>query len=105
MSKILESHFESAVLDLLEETGYQRMAGDAFDPDSSGERETYHVALLAGRLRSAVARINPALPGEAVAQAANAVLDLVFTEAVQENQRIHRLLVDGETLEYQRHAS
>jgi type I restriction enzyme R subunit len=102
MPKILESHFESAVLDLLEETGYQRLTGDAFDPDASGERETYHVALLAGRLRSAVARINPKLPPEAVAQASNAVLDLVFTEPVQENQRIHRLLVDGVPVDYQR---
>ncbi len=58
--------------------------------------------MLPGRLKAAVARINPNLPPDAVAAAANAVLDLRFTELIQENQRIHRLLVDGVPVEYQR---
>jgi type I restriction enzyme R subunit len=102
MSKILESGFESVVLTLLAEMGFSCHGGDAFDPDSSGERESYHGAMLPGRLKAAVARINPDLPPEAVDAAANAVLDFRFTEMVQENQRIHRLLVDGVPVEYQR---
>ena len=102
MSKILESGFESVVLDLLGELGFSCHAGEGFDPDVSGERESYHGAILPGRLRAAVARINPELPPEAVEAAANAVLDLRFTDLVQENQRIHRLLVDGVPVEYQR---
>ena len=102
MSKILESAFESVVLDLLDEMGYTCHGGDAFDPDASVERESYHIAMLGGRLREAVARINPTLPPEAVNAAANAVLDLQLTELVQENQRLHRLLVDGVPVEYLR---
>lgn len=102
MSKILESGFESVVLTLLAEMGFTCHGGDAFDPDSSGERESYHGAMLPGRLKAAVARINPDLPPEAVDAAANAVLDFRFTEMIQENQRIHRLLVDGVPVEYQR---
>ena len=102
MSKILESGFESVVLTLLAEMGFSCHGGDAFDPDASGERESYHGAMLPGRLKAAVARINPDLPPEAVDAAANAVLDLRFTDLVQENQRIHRLLVDGVPVEYQR---
>ena len=102
MSKILESGFESVVLTLLGQMGFACHGGDAFDPDASGERESYHGAMLPGRLKAAVARINPDLPPEAVAAAANAVLDLRFTDLVQENQRIHRLLVDGVPVEYQR---
>ncbi|MEI6178129.1 MAG: type I restriction endonuclease, partial [Verrucomicrobiota bacterium] len=102
MPRILESHFESVMLALLAETGFASMSGEAFEPDATKERENYHTAVLAGRLRAAVARINPALPPEAVAAAANAVLDIGFTELVQENQRIHRLLVDGVPVEYQR---
>jgi type I restriction enzyme R subunit len=102
MSKILESGFESVVLTLLAEMGYSCHGGDAFDPDSSGERESYHGAMLPKRLKAAVARINPELPLEAVEAAANAVLDVRFTELLQENQRIHRLLVDGVPVEYQR---
>jgi type I restriction enzyme R subunit len=102
MSKILESGFESVVLTLLAEMGFSCHGGDAFDPDASGERESYHGAMLPGRLKAAVARINPDLPPEAVDAAANAVLDFRFTEMVQENQRIHLLLVDGVPVEYQR---
>jgi len=102
MSKILESVFESVVLNLLAEMGYACHGGDAFDPDASGERESYHIAMLGGRLREAVARINPTLPPDAVNAAANAVLDLQLTELVQENQRLHRLLVDGVPVEYLR---
>lgn len=102
MSKILESGFESVVLALLAEIGFNCHSGDAFDPDASAERESYHVATLPGRLKEAVARINPDLPPEAVSAAANAVLDLKFPDLVQENQRIHRLLVDGVPVEYQR---
>ena len=53
MSKILESGFESVVLSLLGEMGYICHGGEAFDPDASGERESYHVAMLANRLKSA----------------------------------------------------
>ena len=102
MSKILESGFESVVLTLLAEMGFSCHCGDAFDPDTSSERESYHGAMLPARLNAAVARINPALPPEGVAAAADAVLDLKFTDLTQENQRIHRLLVDGVPVEYQR---
>jgi type I restriction enzyme R subunit len=102
MSKILESDFEFAVLDLLGEIGFSCHGGDAFDPDLSTERESYHVAMLPQRLKTAVARINPQLPPDAVAAAANAVLDIRFADLLQENQRIHRLLVDGVPVEYQR---
>jgi type I restriction enzyme R subunit len=102
MSKILESDFEYAVLDLLGEMGFSCHGGDVFDPDLSTERESYHVAMLPERLKTAVARINPQLPPDAVAAAANAVLDIRFADLLQENQRIHRLLVDGVPVEYQR---
>jgi type I restriction enzyme R subunit len=101
MSKILESGFESIVLDLLAELGFSCQSGDAFDPDVSSERDSYHGAMLPARLKAAVARINPDLPQEAVIAASNAVLDLRFNDLVQENQRIHRLLVDGVPVEYQ----
>jgi type I restriction enzyme R subunit len=102
MSKILESGFESVVLTLLAEMGYTCHAGDAFDPDSTAERESYHGAMLPVRLKAAVARINPNLPAEAVDATANAVLDVRFPDLIQENQRIHRLLVDGVPVEYLR---
>ena len=75
MSKILESGFESVVLTLLAQMGYACHGGDVFDPDSSGERDSYHGAMLPGRLKAAVARINPELPPEAVAVEQGALVE------------------------------
>ncbi|MCX6873594.1 MAG: hypothetical protein NTW21_07275 [Verrucomicrobia bacterium] len=46
MSKILESGFESVVLTLLGQMGFSCHGGETFDPDASGERESYHGAML-----------------------------------------------------------
>jgi type I restriction enzyme R subunit len=102
MPGLRESDFESVVLSELVTMGFNLKTGESLDPDVSGERESYHIAMLGGRLREAVARINPTLPPDAVNAAANAVLDLQLTELVQENQRLHRLLVDGVPVEYMR---
>jgi len=130
MSKILESGFESVVLSMLGEMNFARYVGESFDPDQSSkpgelipspssvlredptpygaaktsgmERANYHVTMLSARLRAAVERINPTLPPDAVDAAVHAVMDVVFIELVQENQRIHRLLVDGVPVEYVR---
>ena len=125
MSKVLESAFEAVVLSLLGEMDFVGLAGERFDPDRSGgagsagvlreepwgygsgksalaERESYHMAMLAQRLRAAVGRINPGLPAEAVDAAVHAVIDVGFTELGPENRRIHALLVGGVPVEYQR---
>jgi len=125
MTRLLESDFENVLLSVMEGMDFVCIAGESFDPDATGagltgggfvmredspayggarkpERENYHGAILEGRFRAAVARINPTLPPEAVEAAVNAVLDVGFTELIQENQRIHRLLVDGVPVEYLR---
>jgi type I restriction enzyme R subunit len=121
MPGLHESDFENVVLSLLREMDYAGPSGASFDPDAAGaggpglredpsdyragpaaERENYHATILVGRFRAAVARINPTLPPEAVEAAVNAVLDVGFPELVQENRRIHRLLVDGVPVEYLR---
>lgn len=101
MPKLLESGFESVVLDLLAELGFAVHAGEDFEPDVSGERESYHGAMLPGRLKAAVARINPDLPPEAVEAAANAVLDLRFTDL----RRLHRRLRHHPSGRGQRHGA
>jgi len=51
MSKILESGFESVVLTLLAQMGFTCHGGDTFDPDASGERDSYHGVMLPRRWR------------------------------------------------------
>jgi len=102
MSSLSESDFESLFLERLVEGGFAYLPGDAVDPENSKERESYHITTLRDRLRSAVSRINPTVPDEAISSAVNAVMDITFTDTVQENRHIHGLLVKGVPVEYLR---
>jgi type I restriction enzyme R subunit len=65
-----EDHLEQACLGWLASLGWTCMAGDAFVP-GDGERERWSDVVLAGRVRAAVARLNPGLaPAEADAAVA-----------------------------------
>ncbi len=103
MPKTLESDLESFCTDLLGAEGYAYVSGDVTDPDKEGaERSSFHDTVLLGRLRSSMARLNPQAPPEAIVRAAHALLDQQFPELLAENRRIHRLLLDGIPVEYQR---
>ncbi len=105
MPRTLEADLERYCLDLLKAEGYQHFPGDSFDPDVvPRERTSFHDVALTGRFRASIARLNPLLPHDAVDRAANAVLDQQFPEVLSENRRIHRLLLDGVPVEYQRGA-
>ena len=103
MPRTLEADLERYCLDLLKGEGYQHFPGDSFDPDAMpGERTSFQDVALTGRFRASIARLNPSVPHDAVDRAANAVLDHQFPEVLSENRRIHRLLLDGVPVEYQR---
>lgn len=100
MTHASESDLEAYVAGLLGELGHETAGADAFDPDNSDERESYHGAVLVNKLHRAVTRLNPGAPEEAVTAVVNEVLDLKYPELVQENRRIHGLLVNGVPVEY-----
>lgn len=101
MPKAHESHLEKHVLDHLRELGYEYRHGEAFDPSAAPEeRPNYHASILAKTLRAAAARINPDIPAAAIDSAIHQVLDVQLTELLQENRRIHRLLIEGIPVEY-----
>ncbi len=52
------------------------------------------------RLRDALARLNPALPAEALDDAFRKLTRLEGAELIVHNRALHRLLVDGVTVEY-----
>ena len=61
-----ESHVEEAALAWLTELGYDTANGIEIGPDgSTPERAAYADVVLEGRLREAIARLNPALTAEA----------------------------------------
>ncbi|MGE5554273.1 MAG: type I restriction endonuclease subunit R [Betaproteobacteria bacterium] len=104
MSRSLsESTVESAALDWLESLGWAVKHGPDIAPDAPGaERRDYGQVVLERRLRDALARLNPDLPAEALAEAFRRVTDPEGASLEARNRAFHRMLVDGVTVEYRR---
>ena len=70
MSGVTESVVEQAALAWLESAGWTIAHGPDIAPDMpAAERADYGEVVLARRLRDALARLNPALPAEAIGEA------------------------------------
>src|SRR5437867_8893471 len=73
---------------------------DAKTPGS--ERASYRDVVLAGRLREAIARLNPHIPPGARDDALRRVLNPNVPGPVNANRQVHRWLVDGVPVEFQK---
>ena len=98
-----EDQLEQEALEWLVELGYTHVYGPniAHDGDSP-ERESYRQVVLAGRLRAAIARLNPAVPLAAREDALKQVLELGVPVQLSANRLFHRLLVSGVPVQYQK---
>jgi len=98
---VTESVVEQAALAWLEATGWHVAHGPDLAPDMpAAERADYGEVVLAQRLRDALARLNPELPVEALEDAFRKLTRPEGADLVQRNRALHRLLVDGVTVEY-----
>jgi type I restriction enzyme, R subunit len=96
-----ESVVEQAALAWLESIGWRVAHGPEIAPDSlAAERDDYGEVILKGRLRDALARLNPVLSAEALDDAFRKLTRPDGAELVQRNRAVQRLLVDGVTVEY-----
>ena len=101
LNMIYESDIEAASLDWLAELGYTVLHGPDIAPDTPHvERCTYSEVLLTGRLRDAVARLNPKIAAEAREEAIRKVRYPDFPALVQNNRAFHLMMVDGIEIEY-----
>jgi type I restriction enzyme R subunit len=99
--KFSESIVEQAALAWLESTGWAVRNGAAIAPgEPAAERDDYGQVVLAQRLRDALARLNPALSAEALDDAFRKLTRPEGAELVARSRALHRLLVDGVTVEY-----
>ncbi len=64
------------------------------------ERAEYSEVLLLGRLKEAVARINPKIPAEAIADAVRKLSSIAGPNLEESNRRFHQFLTDGINVEY-----
>jgi type I restriction enzyme R subunit len=103
MGRFTESEVEEVALDLFATLGYPIAHGPEIAPGEAGaERETYSQVVLEGRLRQALARLNPDLPQEALEDAFRRITRAEGPTLEMRNRAVHRMLVDGVTVEYRR---
>jgi type I restriction enzyme R subunit len=98
-----ESHVEEAALAWLAELGYDTANGPEISPDgSTPERAAYVDVVLTGRLRDAIARLNPALAAEAREDVFRKLIQAETPVLVEENRRLHRYIIEGVPIEVTR---
>ena len=101
MSQFTESVVEQAALAWFESAGWAVRNGTEIAPgEPAAERADYRRVVLEQRLKDALARLNPELPAEALEDAARKLTRPVGAEPAARNRGMHRLLVDGVTVEY-----
>jgi type I restriction enzyme R subunit len=96
-----ESVVEEAALDWLKAIGWRVAHGTDIAPDMpAAERANYSEVVLGTRLRDALAQPNPTMPSEALEDAYRKLTRPEGTGLIQRNRALHRLLVNGVTVEY-----
>src|SRR5260221_9095679 len=105
MGGFAESVVEEAALAWLHGLGYAVLHGPdiaAGEPGAERSDPNYRDVVLEGRLRQALKRLNPDLPAEALEDAYRKLTRLDAPTLVERNRAVHRMLVDGVTVEYRR---
>ena len=100
-SGVTESVVEQAALAWLESLGWDVLHGPDIAPgEPAAERGNYGQVVLERRLRDALAWLNPDLPTEALEAAFRKLTWPEGATLEARNRTLHRLLVDGVTVEY-----
>jgi type I restriction enzyme, R subunit len=101
MPAFTESIVESATLAWMERLGWTIKHGPEIAPrELAAERDDFSQVILTHRLRDALARLNPTLPAEALDDAFRKLTRPEGPTLEARNRAVHRLLVDGVTVEY-----
>ncbi|MFY9268618.1 MAG: type I restriction endonuclease subunit R [Candidatus Manganitrophaceae bacterium] len=105
MSHFTESVVEDAALAWLESLGYAVLHGPDIavgEPAAERSDPNYRDVVLEGRLRRALARLNRDLPPEALEEAFRKLTRTDAPSFLERNRALHRMVVDGVTVEYRR---
>ncbi len=101
MKTITETEIEDAALEWLEGLGWNVVHGPDIAPDTpDAERADYGKVALERRLRDALALLNPVLPETALEDAFRNLTRPGGATLEARNRAVHRLLVNGVTVEY-----
>jgi type I restriction enzyme R subunit len=105
MAQFTESIVEDAAVTWLEALGYAVLHGPAIaagEPAAERTDANYRDVVLEGRLRQTLVRLNPDLPPEALEDAYRKLTRTDAPSLLECNRVMHRVLVDGVTVEYRR---
>jgi len=101
MAYLSEAAIEQVVLNHLAGLGYVLATDAEIGPDGKApEREAYADVVLVKRLTAALERLNPSIPAEAREDALRKVLATEKPSLVEENRRLHKLIVEGVDVEF-----
>ena len=104
-NRFTESVVEEAALGWLEAQGYAVLHGPEIavgEPAAERSDPGYRDVVLERRLRGALIRLNPELPAEALDDAFRRLTRTDAPTRIAQNHAVHRMLVDGVTVEYRR---
>ncbi len=105
MTTFNESNVERAALEWLEGLGWQVLHGPTIavgQPCAERTDPDYHDVVFERRLRQALRCLNPNIPQDALEDAFRKLTRLDAPSLVGNNHTLHRYLVDGVPVEYQR---
>ncbi len=103
-STLNEAIVEAATLAWLEALGYSVLHGPEIAPgEAAAERNHYGEVLLAGRLRAALARLNPHIPPAALEDVQRRITIPESPSLLLNNRAFHHALVNGLPVEYLAH--
>ena len=103
MTRFSESDVEKATLEWLTGLGYAVLHGPDIGPEGlKRERGSHDEALLTGRFREALVRLNPHLSPETLEEVLRKVRQTETPSLTEENRRLHRYLIEGVPVELAR---
>lgn len=101
MAYLSEAAVEKLVLDQLRDLGYAMASDSEIGPDGRApERESYADVLLARRLAAAIEKLNPTIPTVVQRDALRKIRATEKPTLVEENRRLHKMMVEGVDVEY-----
>ncbi|KXB07065.1 DEAD/DEAH box helicase [candidate division MSBL1 archaeon SCGC-AAA382A20] len=99
--KVTESEVEHVAHGWFADLGYNIAYGPDISPGGdSPERESHDQVVLRSRLESAVRRLNPDLPSDAIDEAVRKVCRTESPNLIENNRRFHTMITDGVDVEY-----
>jgi type I restriction enzyme R subunit len=103
VSGFTESVVEEAALEWFEALGYAVIGGPSIAPGEPGaERRSFSDVVLEGRLREALARLNPTVSAEGLEEAYRKLTRISSPQPLDANHELHHYLVNGVSVEYAR---